>query len=157
MVETRTKRSLESRQEDSDGADSADESVESEELDMPHIVDGMMLPYNHADSQPPQEFITLVGGAETFEKLMKCVESFGQSRMHIELSQKQFELFQKHFSSEAQKDSLIEKLQTNVHFFQSFIEALPTYKTGIGESIVFNKVAVSRFQGNQKLNIDRLL
>ena len=66
-------------------------------------------------------------------------------------------VFQAGFKSEAQKDLLIKELQSNVYFFQSFVQATPTFKTTIGQSELLNKVAVSRFEGNDRTDIKQLL
>ena len=96
------------------------------------------------------EFINFVGGPQKFEKLMKCVELDGWSKMYITV-------FQAGFKSEAQKDQLIKELESNVYFFQSFVRATPTFKTAIGQSVLPNKVAVSRFWGNDRTDIKQLL
>ena len=64
---------LEASQDESDGGDSVDDPEELEDVNMLHSNEGMMLVKNLADLHPPDEFISLVGGAETFECLMKCV------------------------------------------------------------------------------------
>ena len=147
MVETRTKRLLEASVDESDecgGVNEADGSCNSQELtgiNMPHVEEEMVYLHNPSQYTPPKEFINLVGGPQTSEKLTKCVESDGRSRMYIAV-------FQAGFKSEAQKDLLIKELESNVYFFQSFVQATPTSTTAIGQSVLLNKVAVSRFQGN---------
>lgn len=142
---------FEAPQEESDGVDSVDDLEESADVNMPHSNEGMMLVKNLADLQPPEKFITLVGGAETFESLMKCVESDGVTKMYLKR-------FQNSFESEEQKDLLIRSLLTNDHFFKSFIEATSVYIKDKGKSALSNKVAFSWFQGNQKkLDIKKLL
>ena len=156
MVETRTKRLLEASVDDSNesgGENEADGLYNSQELtgiNMPDDTEEMVYLHNHSQYTPPKEFINLVGGPQIFEKLMKCVESDGRSRMSIAV-------FQAGFKSEAQKDLLIKELQSNVYFFQSFVQATPTFKTTIGQSVLLNKVAVSRFEGNDRTDIKQLL
>ena len=156
MVETRTKRLLEASVDESDecgGENEADGSCNSQELtgiNMPHVEEEMVYLHNPSQYTPPEEFINLVGGPQTFEKLMKCVESDGRSRMYIAV-------FQAGFKSEVQKDLLVKELESNVYFFQSFVQATPTFKTAIGQSVLLNKVAVSRFQGNDRTDIKQLL
>ena len=117
---------------------------------MPHVEEQMVCLHNNEQYDAPEEFINLVGGPHKFGKLMKCVESDGRSKMYISI-------FQAGFKSEAQKDKLIKQLESNVYFFQSFVQATPTFKTAIGQSILLNKVAVSRFQGNDRTDIKQLL
>jgi hypothetical protein len=156
MVETRTKRLLEASVDNSDesgGENEADGIYNSQELagiNMPDDTEEMVYLHNPTKYTPPKEFINFVGGPQTFEKLMKCVESDGRSRMYIAV-------FQAGFESEAQKDLLIKELQSNAYFFQSFVQATPTFKTAIGQSTLLNKVAVSRFQGNDRTDIKQLL
>ena len=155
MVETRTKRLLEASADESNesgGENEADVSYHSQELtgiNMSNDTEEMVYLHNPSKYTPPKEFINLVRGPQTFEKLMKCVESDGRSRMYIAV-------FQAGFKSEAQKDLLIKELESNVYFFQSFVQATPTFKTAIGESVLLNKVAVSRFQGNDRTDIKQL-
>ena len=156
MVETRTKRLLEASVDNSDESGSeneADDIYNSQELadiNMPDDNEEMVYLHKPKQYTPPKEFMSLVGGAQTFEKLMKCVESDGRSRMYIAV-------FQAGFKSEAEKDRLIQELQSNAYFFQSFVQATPTFKTAIGQSTLLNKVAVSRFQGNDRTDIKQLL
>jgi hypothetical protein len=156
MVETRTKRLLEASVDNSDESGSeneADDIYNSQELagiNMPDDNEEMVYLHNPSQYTPPKEFMSLVGGAQTFEKLMKCVESDGRSRMYIAV-------FQAGFKSEAEKDRLIQELQSNAYFFQSFVQATPTFKAAIGQSTLLNKVAVSRFQGNDRTDIKQLL
>ncbi len=156
MVETRTKRLLEASVDNSDESGSeneADDTYNSQELadiNMPDDNEEMVYLHKPKQYTPPKEFMSLVGGAQTFEKLMKCVESDGRSRMYIAV-------FQAGFKSEAEKDRLIQELQSNAYFFQSFVQATPTFKTAIGQSTLLNKVAVSRFQGNDRTDIKQLL
>ena len=156
MVETRTKRLLEASVDNSDESGSeneADDIYNSQELagiNMPDDNEEMVYLHKPKQYTPPTEFMSLVGGAQTFEKLMKCVESDGRSRMYIAV-------FQAGFKSEAEKDRLIQELQSNAYFFQSFVQATPTFKTAIGQSTLLNKVAVSRFEGNDRTDIKQLL
>ena len=156
MVETRTKLLLEASVDESNecgGENEADGSYNSQELtgiNMPDDTEEMVYLHNPSQYTPPKEFINLVGGPQTFEKLMKCVESDERSIMYIAV-------FQAGFKSEAQKDLLIKELESNVYFFQSFVQATPTFKTATGQSVLLNKVAVSRFQGNDRTDIKQLL
>ena len=67
----------------------------------------MVYLHNPAQYKAPVEFINLVGGPHKFEKLMKCLESNGRSKMYITM-------FQAGFKSNAQKNLLIKQLQTSV-------------------------------------------
>ena len=142
MVETRTKRLLEASVDESNesgGENEADGSYNSQELtgiNIPDDTEEVVYLHNPSQYTPSKEFINLVGGPQTFEKFMMCVESDGRSRMYIAV-------FQAGFKSEAQTDLLIKELESNVYFFQSFFQATPTFETAIGQSILLNKVVVS--------------
>ena len=112
MVETRTKRLLEASVDDSNESGGLNNSQELTGINMPDDTEEMVYLHNHSQYTPPKEFINLVGGPQTFEKLMKCVESDGRSRMYIAV-------FQAGFKSEAQKDLLIKELQSNAYFFRA--------------------------------------
>ena len=85
MVTTRTKRLLEASADESNessGENEADGSYNSQELtaiNMSNDTEEMVYLHNPSKYTPPKEFINLVGGPQTFEKLMKCVESDGRS------------------------------------------------------------------------------
>ena len=82
---------------------------------------------------------------------MLCVESYGKCQLYTQK-------FRDLYTSEAQKEALIGKLQRNVYFFQSFIEANPTYNTCLGERIMFNQYAVEKFRrNNDKFDLIKLL
>ena len=139
MVETRTKRLLEQQDEESYDNASVDTAAESEDDDLPRDSAGHVVLYE--SRQPPKQLMDLVGGAIKFEQLMLCVESYGKCQLYTQM-------FRDLYTSDAQKEELIGKLQNNVYFFQSFIEAKPTYKTCLGERIMFNQYAVEKFRRN---------
>ena len=149
MVETRTKRLLEQQDEEPCDNASVDTLAGSEDDDLPRDSAGHVVLYE--TRQPPKQFMDLVGGAIKFEQLMLCVESYGKCQLYTQM-------FRDLYTSEAQKEALISKLQRNVYFFQSFIEAKPTYKTCLGERIMFNQYAVEKFRrNNDKFDLIKLL
>ena len=147
MVETPTKRWLEQQDEEPCDNVSVDTLAGSEDDDLPRDSAGHVVLYK--TRQPPKQFKDLIGGAIKFEHLLLCVESYGKC---------QLQMFCDLYTSDAQKEALISKLQRNVYFFQSFIEAKPTYKTCLGERIMFNQYAFEKFRrNNEKFDLIKLL
>ena len=151
MVNTRTKRLLEEQNEDLSDCESESvvHSTATEDDDLPRDSAGHIVLYE--PRPPPKQLMDLVGGAVKFEQLMLCVESYGKCQVYTQM-------FRELYASEAQKNALIDKLRSNVYFYQSFIEAKPTYKTCLGERIMFDKYAVEKFRrSNDKVDLKRLL
>ena len=149
MVSTRTKRLLEDQNEDLCESELVVNPSATEDDDLPRDSAGHIVLYEARP--PPKQLMDLVGGAVKFEQLMLCVESYGKCQVYTQM-------FRELYTSEVQKDALIEKLRSNAYFYQSFIEAKPTYKTCLGERIMFDKYAVEKFRrSNDKVDLKKLL